>query len=121
MRYAQGVDAHDIVFLPKLTLILRQESAVRSHVRVLSVLGTRPRSDQDGADHRASGGRRIARRIECRVCTTAQHRAMVDDVLALFGITPEYDLDVMQARQSPAQVAAAILARLLTPVLELSS
>ncbi len=51
-----------------------------------------------------------------RVCVTGQHRELLDDVLDLFGIVPEDDLDVMRARQSPTGVAAEIL-RGLEPVL----
>lgn len=46
------------------------------------------------------------------VCVTAQHREMLDDVLSLFSIEPNYDLDVMQDAQSPAYVAAKVLDRL---------
>jgi UDP-N-acetylglucosamine 2-epimerase (non-hydrolysing) len=46
------------------------------------------------------------------VCVTAQHREMLDQVLALFGIDPEYDLNVMQENQSLAHVAANVLLRL---------
>ena len=35
-------------------------------------------------------------RFEARVCVTAQHREMLDQVLELFGIVPDYDLDMMQ-------------------------
>lgn len=38
--------------------------------------------------------------IESRCCITAQHREMLDDVLRLFSITPDYDLNIMEARQS---------------------
>lgn len=38
--------------------------------------------------------------IESLCCITAQHREMLDDVLRLFSIVPEYDLNIMQARQS---------------------
>lgn len=38
--------------------------------------------------------------IESICCITAQHREMLDDVLRLFRITPDYDLDIMQAQQS---------------------
>ena len=51
-----------------------------------------------------------------RVCVTAQHRHLLDQVLDLFGIKPDYDLDIMQAGQSPTQVAASVLAR-LEPIL----
>lgn len=50
------------------------------------------------------------------ICVTAQHRQMLDQVLQLFEITADYDLNVMRDNQSPTQVAAAILAR-LEPVL----
>lgn len=40
------------------------------------------------------------REIESRCCITAQHREMLDDVLRLFSITPDYDLNIMEARQS---------------------
>jgi len=56
--------------------------------------------------------RRHKERIESLVCVTAQHREMLDQVLALFGIDPEYDLNVMQENQSLAQVAANVLLRL---------
>lgn len=39
-------------------------------------------------------------RYECRVCVTAQHRGMLDQVLDVFGITPDVDLDLMQPGQS---------------------
>jgi UDP-N-acetylglucosamine 2-epimerase (non-hydrolysing) len=50
--------------------------------------------------------------VVSRVCVTAQHRQMLDQVLDLFDITPDYDLDVMQDNQSPTQVAAAVLSGL---------
>jgi UDP-N-acetylglucosamine 2-epimerase (non-hydrolysing) len=55
-------------------------------------------------------------RIDSRVCVTAQHRDMLDQVLRIFGIQPDYDLDVMQDNQTPTQVAATVLAR-LEPIL----
>ena len=38
--------------------------------------------------------------IQSICCITAQHRQMLDDVLQLFAIQPDYDLDIMEARQS---------------------
>ena len=52
-----------------------------------------------------------------RVCVTAQHREMLDQVLRLFEIVPDYDLNVMEDNQSPTQVASAVLAR-LEPILQ---
>ena len=40
------------------------------------------------------------------VCVTAQHREMLDQVLGLFGITPNYDLNIMSPGQTLAQVTA---------------
>lgn len=83
-------------------------------MKVLSVFGTRPEAIkmapivQELAKHRD--------RIQSVVCVTAQHRQMLDQVLKLFEIVPDYDLDVMQECQSPVQVAAAVLTK-LEPVL----
>lgn len=54
--------------------------------------------------------------IESRVCVTAQHRQMLDQVLDLFELTPEYDLDIMKPGQTLAGITQEILAR-LDPVL----
>ena len=54
--------------------------------------------------------------VESRVCVTAQHRQMLDQVLHLFEITPEYDLNLMRDDQSLAQLSAAIFTH-LDPVL----
>jgi UDP-N-acetylglucosamine 2-epimerase (non-hydrolysing) len=55
-------------------------------------------------------------RVESRVCVTAQHREMLDQVLNLFGIQPDYDLDLMREDQSLAQLSASIFTH-LDPVL----
>lgn len=52
-----------------------------------------------------------------RVCVTAQHRGMLDQVLAAFGVKPDWDLDLMQPGQTLFQSTARILAA-LEPVLE---
>ncbi len=55
--------------------------------------------------------------IESRVCNTAQHRQMIDQVLDLFEITPEYDLDLMREGQTMANISAGIFTH-LDPILE---
>src|SRR5688500_2969633 len=50
------------------------------------------------------------------VCVTGQHREMVDDVLRLFEIAPDYDLDIMKPHQTASGVFAAVLER-IEPVL----
>lgn len=54
--------------------------------------------------------------IEARTCVTAQHRQMLDQVLHLFGIRPDYDLDLMRDDQSLAELSAAIFTH-LDPIL----
>jgi len=54
--------------------------------------------------------------VESRVCVTAQHRQMLDQVLELFDIQPDYDLDLMRENQSLAELSASIFTH-LDPVL----
>ena len=83
-------------------------------LRVLSVFGTRPE-----AVKMAPVVLRLQRTkgIESRVCVTAQHRQMLDQVLNLFDLHPDYDLDLMRPDQSLAETAAAVFLG-LDPVLE---
>ncbi|MGB8907585.1 MAG: UDP-N-acetylglucosamine 2-epimerase (non-hydrolyzing) [Candidatus Cybelea sp.] len=50
--------------------------------------------------------------IDDVVCVTAQHRKMLDDLLALFGIAPDYDLNVMTEDQTLTQVTTRVLTRM---------
>ena len=50
--------------------------------------------------------------FDTRVCVTAQHREMLDQVLDLFEIVPEYDLNIMQPGQGLFEVTAGVLAGL---------
>jgi len=78
-------------------------------VRVLSVFGTRPEAVKMSPVVRelmASDG------VESRVCVTAQHREMLDQVLTLFNISPDYDLDLMQENQTLAELSANIFSHL---------
>lgn len=56
-------------------------------------------------------------RIEARVCVTAQHRQMLDQVLELFEIKPEYDLDIMRSAQSLSDITTSVLIK-ISEVLE---
>ena len=87
----------------------------RSAKTILSVFGTRPEAIKLAPVIREL--RRHPDQITPKVCVTAQHRQMLDQVLSLFGIVPDYDLNVMEQNQSPSQVAAATLTR-LEPVLQ---
>jgi UDP-N-acetylglucosamine 2-epimerase len=83
-------------------------------LRVLVVFGTRPEAIKLCPVIRALKAQ--PDRFEVRVCATAQHRQMLDQVLAVFGITPDYDLDIMREGQSLADVSSRTLDR-LDPVL----
>lgn len=48
-------------------------------------------------------------RFICKVCVTGQHRQMLDKVLSLFDIVPDYDLDIMKSNQTLSTVTASIL------------
>jgi UDP-N-acetylglucosamine 2-epimerase (non-hydrolysing) len=50
--------------------------------------------------------------FDVHVCVTAQHRQMLDQVLTLFNIQPDVDLDIMKPNQSLADLTAAIFSRL---------
>ncbi len=93
---------------------IRQKESQRYLNKVLSIFGTRPE-----AIKMAPVIRELERSesIISRICVTAQHRQMLDQVLNLFGLKPDYDLNVMQESQSPTQVASVVLAK-LEPILE---
>ena len=82
-------------------------------MKVLSVFGTRPEAVKMAPVVRAL---KETAGIESLVCVTAQHRQMLDQVLDLFEIRPEYDLDLMRDNQSLAELSAAIFTN-LDPVL----
>lgn len=56
--------------------------------------------------------RRFPESYSVQVCVTAQHRGMLDQVLEVFGIQPDYDLDIMQPEQTLLQSASRILSAL---------
>ena len=66
-------------------------------LKVMTIFGTRPEAVKMAP---------LVKELESRTeiqsicCITAQHRQMLDDVLGLFAITPDYDLDIMEDRQS---------------------
>lgn len=82
-------------------------------MKVLTVFGTRPESIKMAPLVKALAG---AANIESRVCVTAQHRQMLDQVLELFEITPDYDLNIMKPGQTLSGITSEILTR-IEPVL----
>ena len=81
--------------------------------RVLVVVGTRPEAVKLAPIVLAL---RQASWAEARVVATAQHRQLLDEQLAVFGIRPDLDLDLMQPGQTLAQLTSRLLAA-LDPVL----
>jgi UDP-N-acetylglucosamine 2-epimerase (non-hydrolysing) len=79
-------------------------------IRVLSVFGTRPEAIKMAPVVHAL--QNSPQHFESIVCVSAQHRAMLDQVLGVFGLQAQYDLDLMTAGQSPADVTARVLERL---------
>jgi len=82
-------------------------------MRILSIFGTRPEAVKMAPVVQALSH---TPGIEAKVVVTAQHRQMLDQVLDLFGIVPDLDLNLMRANQSLAALTAAIF-NFLDPVL----
>ena len=74
--------------------------------KVLSVFGTRPEAIKMAP---------VVKELESRdgiksiVCVTAQHRNMLDQVLDIFNITPDYDLNIMKPGQTLSYITAEVL------------
>src|ERR671912_454378 len=74
--------------------------------RILTIFGTRPEAIKlfpllHALEHDA--------RFDSRVCVSAQHRGMLDQVLDIAGIAPDHDLDLMRPDQSLDALTAALL------------
>lgn len=96
--------------MPRTTASSRQtmspSTSAMQKIKVLSVFGTRPDAVKMcplvlalSADDR----------FESLCCVTAQHREMLDRVLGIFGIIPDFDLDIMKPGQSLAEVTSRVL------------
>lgn len=75
-------------------------------LRVMSVFGTRPDTIKMAPVVEAL---RADARFESLICVTAQHRHMLDDLLSLFSIVPDYDLDIMTSDQTLTQITTRVL------------
>lgn len=79
--------------------------------KVLVVFGTRPEAIKMALLAKTL---KADPAVDCRVCVTAQHRSMLDQVLSIFELTPDDDLDVMR----PGQTLPALTARVLEGMTE---
>lgn len=83
--------------------------------KILVVFGTRPEAIKMAPVVKEL--QRYPGNFSVTVCATAQHREMLDSVLNLFSIEPDYDLNIMQKNQSLFQIASSTLGK-IQPVLE---
>jgi UDP-N-acetylglucosamine 2-epimerase (non-hydrolysing) len=79
-------------------------------LKVMTIIGTRPEAIKMAPVIKELND--YPEEIESVVCATAQHREMLDQVLDIFEICPDYDLNLMQAGQSLSQLTARILTAL---------
>jgi UDP-N-acetylglucosamine 2-epimerase (non-hydrolysing) len=79
---------------------------IMSKIRVIAVFGTRPEASKMAPLIKVLGE---CSEIDAKVAVTAQHREMLDQTLAIFGIVPDYDLDIMKPRQTLAGITSLAL------------
>lgn len=75
-------------------------------LKILLVFGTRPEAIKMLPVAKALAADPA---VKVEICVTAQHRQMLDQVLSLFEVKPDYDLDVMTAAQGLEQITTAVL------------
>ncbi len=94
---------------------LKYNISMNHPLRVMAIFGTRPEAVKMApiVKHLAS----LPGQVETSICVTAQHRQMLDQVLNLFEITPDIDLDLMHPNQGLAELTARIFNE-LDPVLK---
>ncbi len=83
-------------------------------LKILTIFGTRPEAIKLAPVLKEAA--RYPDKIISKICVTAQHREMLDQVMTLFDVKPDYDLDLMRRRQSSPQIAGSVM-RELEPIL----
>ncbi len=86
-------------------------------IKVLIVFGTRPEAIKMAPLVREFAKKENRALFDARVCVTGQHRQMLDQVMELFEIVPEYDLNIMKAGQDLFDITTAVLTG-LKPILD---
>lgn len=86
-----------------------RKKIMKRKIKAMTVFGTRPE-----AIKMAPLALELAacEHIDAKVCVTAQHRQMLDQVLEMFDIKPDYDLDIMKERQSLVGITTRVLSGL---------
>lgn len=85
-------------------------------MKILAVIGTRPEAIKMAPVIVEMKRRANQTGIRPLVCVTGQHREMLDQVLNLFNVAPDYDLSIMRENQTLSQIASAVIQR-LEPIL----
>ncbi len=75
-------------------------------IKVMTIFGTRPEAIKMAPLVKELKSRK---ETECIVCVTAQHRQMLDQVLEVFNITPDYDLNIMKQGQTLSDITSRAL------------
>ncbi|MGI6130046.1 MAG: non-hydrolyzing UDP-N-acetylglucosamine 2-epimerase [bacterium] len=78
-------------------------------IKIMSVFGTRPEAIKMAPVVKALAAEP---EFDSKIAVTAQHREMLDQVLGLFAINPDYDLNIMAAGQSLTQITSRVLSGL---------
>lgn len=76
-------------------------------IKVMTIFGTRPEATKMAPV--VLELQRHPEHIESKLCVTAQHREMLDQVLDIFGLTPDYDLNVMKPNQQLPEMSARVI------------
>ncbi|MCL2236155.1 MAG: UDP-N-acetylglucosamine 2-epimerase (non-hydrolyzing) [Defluviitaleaceae bacterium] len=82
-------------------------------IKVLSIFGTRPEAIKMAPLVRLLAN---SPHVQSTVCVTAQHRDMLDSVLEIFAIKPDFDLDIMTAGQNLAEITTKALNGLMNVI-----
>ena len=81
----------------------------KKKIKVMTIFGTRPEAIKMAPVIKELQKRK---QIKCIVCVTAQHREMLDQVLEVFKIYPDYDLNIMKTNQSLSEITAKVLKKI---------
>ncbi|MCP5003981.1 MAG: hypothetical protein GY941_08575 [Planctomycetes bacterium] len=111
---------YDIDKATLYAIIYEIDSSVHSgsdlnKLKILTVFGTRPEAIKMAPVVKVLHEEEA---IDSKVCVTAQHREMLDQVLDLFAIKPDYDLNIMRAWQDLTDITCSILAGLRDTIAE---
>ena len=77
--------------------------------KILVVIGTRPEAIKMAPVLRALRVRELGGTVKCFLCVTGQHRELLDQVLSLFGLVPDFDLDLMKPSQDVTDITCGVL------------